>query len=159
MTCWVTSCPFISTPGILTFPIWYRSVISISFSSSSESTSGNYTSPSFELAPTPGVSLYPMIWTLLSVKVRSLDRLPPNVFLRVIAVSGMGIKSQFLRIIYCLNSMLWTCIWLEYSQWYRGRFSPWFLELGYYVGYTPHAPDSNVLVTDIYAFWSVRSRL
>ena len=159
MTCWGTSCHFISTPRSLKFTSGYRSVISISSSYSSESTYGNYASPSFESAPSPGVSMSPMIWMCLSVKVISLGWLPPNVLLLAITVSGMGIKYQLCQIIYCLNSMSWTCIHIEYSHWDRGRFPLWFLDLGCYVVSLPHEPDSTVLVIGRDSFCSVRSRL
>ena len=117
---------------------------------------GNSTSPSSESATTPGVFTSPMIQTCLSFKVISLGWLLPNVLTRAITVSGMGIKSQLLREISCLSSITWTCIRLVDYHWYQGRFPPWFWELIYCVGYTPHAPDSTVLDVDRGDFWSLR---
>ena len=94
-----TSCPSISTTGRSTFTSGSISGISISSFSSSASNPENYIFPSSESEPTPGFSTSPMRHPCLYIKVRSLYWSLPNVFMRAIIVSGMGIKSQFYRAI------------------------------------------------------------
>ena len=154
----VSSCHFINTHGISKFTSGSISDIFISYSTSSAYTTVNSTSPSSELAPTPGVSTFPMRQTCLSLKVRSLGWLLPNVMTWVITVSGMGIKSQFHRNIF-LNSMPWTYIRLGDSHWDWGIFPPWFCKLGYCVGCPPYEPDITVPAVDGSDFWNIRSRL
>ena len=98
-TCGGGSCPSISNPGSSTFPYGTTHGIFISSSYSSEYTTGNYTSSSSELSPTPEVSMSPMRQPCLSVNLISLGWFLPNVSMQVITVSGMGIKSQFYRAI------------------------------------------------------------
>ena len=114
------SCSSMSTPGILKFPSGSISGIYVFSSSSSASTPGNSTSHSYYLSPTPGASTSPMRQPCLSVKVRNLVLLLTNVLTQEITVSVMGIKSQFLRMIF-LPAFNWTYICLGYSHSDKGR--------------------------------------
>ena len=93
----MVSLPSISSTGISKFPLGAISGISVSSYSSSASNPGNSTSTSYGWAPTPRVYTSTMRRPYLSVKVRSFGWYLPNVLTRAITMSGIGIKSQFLR--------------------------------------------------------------
>ena len=57
----------------------------------------------------------------------------------------------------CLSSMPWTYIRLGCYHWDRGRLTPWFWEIWYWIGYPSHDPD--ITVPDVYGGGFLKSKL